>query len=60
MLYFKPSTTNGDGGFGPKPIEGPPKPKGVPVKDESAVATGYNRKLIEGRSQRELRSGLGL
>lgn len=40
------------------PVVWPPKPSSIPTKDESALATGYNRKIIEHRGYRELVTGL--
>jgi hypothetical protein len=56
-----PSQSGDSGGFGPRSTaKFPPPTPSSAIKDDSALATGYNRKIIEQRGCRELKSGLGV
>lgn len=54
-----PTPAPGEQSWGPKPLAAFPPPIQA-GKDDSYLATGYGRRIIEQRGFRELRSGLGL
>jgi len=59
---FKPASSSADSGIGPRPTAAfpPQPPSSSGAKDESSLATGYTRRIIEQRGIKELKSGLGM
>ena len=56
---FRPAASSqANTGFGPRPTA--TFPPTAAAKDESSLATGYTRRIVEQRGIKELKSGLGV